>query len=218
MDAKTEEDQLLQSILDGSLLPEVLTSATSATPQSMTSLPSQDTLSDVSDASDTSTAAHAVDEASSDAEASLEAISGSSDTSGDEIPLSELENSLDAVSVEYRCLPLFLSSFTLRLSNAELQVTGCDSLRTVSYSVESLTFALASKAINSLERLVQGASLAFYCDDYPYARDALICVLHTLAHGRVSMDDVARFAWCASHPFLHGDKNTRAWSAGDGTA
>ena len=158
MDAKTEEDQLLQSILDGSLLPEVLTSATSATPQSMTSLPSQDTLSDVSDASDTSTAAHAVDEASSDAEASLEAISDSSDTSGDEIPLSELENSLDAVSVEYRCLPLFLSSFTLRLSNAELQVTGCDSLRTVSYSVESLTFALASKAINSLERLVQGAS------------------------------------------------------------
>ena len=66
--------------------------------------------------------------------------------------------------------------------------------------------------------LVQGASLAFYCDDYPYARDALICVLHTLAHGRVSMDDVARFAWCASHPFLHGDKNTRAWRAGDGTA
>ena len=31
---------------------------------------------------------------------------------------------------------------------------------------------------------------------------------------RVEKDDVAIFAWCASHPFLHGDKNTRAWSSG----
>lgn len=61
--------------------------------------------------------------------------------------------------------------------------------------------------------LVQGASLAFYCDDYPYSRDALISILHTLAHGHVGLDDVACFAWCSSHPFLHGDKNTRAWSA-----
>lgn len=83
-------------------------------------------------------------------------------------------------------------------------------LQSFSFNATSLHFLVQSYQ----QWLVQSASLPFYCDEYPYSRDALISILHTLAHGRVEKDDVAVFAWCASHPFLHGDRNTRAWSSG----
>ena len=162
-DAKTEEDQLLQCILEGSLLPEGLTEAANATLCSMTSVPSLDVISDTESDTDSDAmsdcmsgdAMDAMDAISDSSEGSVEAIS---ESNSDEIPLSEHENALDASSVDYRCLPLYLASFTLRFTNTELQVTGCDSLRTASYAVETLTFALASKTVDAVEKLAPSTS------------------------------------------------------------
>ena len=51
-------------------------------------------------------------------------------------------------------------------------------LQSFSFNATSLHFLVQSYQ----QWLVQSASLPFYCDEYPYSRDALISILHTLAH------------------------------------
>lgn len=76
------------------------------------------------------------------------------DTNEDEIFLSEEENAINstAISPSYRFIPIFLTDFSIHLYSMELQVSGVDSTKSTSYSVESITFTLNSKSLDSFDR------------------------------------------------------------------
>lgn len=134
-----DDESFIQSILNGSLLPEKLEAFESEAVETPPKLPSPEALTD----------------SSSDSEES------------DEILLSDHENAIDSYSHEPKCLPLFLSGITVHITNTELQVTGLDSSRTASYSVEVFTLSLTSKSVDSIEKLTLDSSPALAQEPSP---------------------------------------------------
>ena len=77
---------------------------------------------------------------------------GSDDSDGDTILLSDEENDTDTKTC-YRFLPIFLTDLSLRINSVEVQITGADTSRSTSYTLESLTVTLSTKSIDNLGAL-----------------------------------------------------------------
>ena len=77
----------------------------------------------------------------------------------DEIFLSEEENQLSTSEYQYQFLPFFITDFTLHFYSMELQVSGYDSSKSTSYSVESILFSLTSKNIDCFDRIDESTAM-----------------------------------------------------------
>lgn len=78
--------------------------------------------------------------------------SESDDSDDDTILLSDEEINASA-KTSYRFLPIFLTDLSLRVNSVEVQITGEDTSRSTSYTMESLTVTLSTKNIDNLGAL-----------------------------------------------------------------
>ena len=76
-----------------------------------------------------------------------------SDGESDEILLSDDEIDITKPSV-IRFIPLYLSDATLRINSVEVQITGKDTSRSTSYTMESLTVSIVAKNNDTFEKYV----------------------------------------------------------------